>query len=102
MTRFLIPLVLVLIHAALVILIGSLIASSADSEAAMAWGLFLFIDFPVSLCFFALPPPFTTSRYLIAIPILFLGTIQWGIIGIVLQAIVNWFRRGKRAEHGEQ
>jgi len=93
-------LILVLIRAALVIHIGILIALNPDPEAEMFWCLFLsivVIDFPVSLCIFALPPPFTTSAYLIAIPILFLGTIQWGIIGIVLQRIVNWFRRGKKA-----
>ena len=96
MKRFLIPLVLVLIHAALVILIGTLIASSSDGEAEMAWLLFLVIDFPVSLCIFVRPSGSPV------IPILFLGTIQWGIIGIVFQAIVNWFRRGKGAKHGDQ
>jgi len=96
MKRFLIPLVLVLIHAALVILIGTLIALSPDGEAEMAWAIFLVIDFPVSLCIFAQPSGS------LAIPILLLGTIQWGIIGIVVQTIVNSFRRGKGTEHGDQ
>ena len=90
-----------IIHAALVIHIGILIALNPDPEEAMFWCLFLsilVIDFPVSLCIFALPPSSATSAYLIAIPILFLGTIQWGMIGIVLQKIVNWFRRGNKAE----
>ena len=102
MKRFLIPLTLVLIHAALVILIGTLIALSPDGEAGMAWCLFFFIDFPVSLCIFAPPPTFASTLSSFPIPILFLGTIQWAVVGFPFQAIVNWFRRGKGTERGDQ
>jgi len=85
---------------------GAAIASSSDGEAEMAWCLFFFIDFPASLCIFAPPPTFSSTLSSFAIPILFLGTIQWGLIGIVIQAIVNWLRRprhgGKGGEHGDQ
>jgi len=106
MKRFLIPLVLVLVHAALVILIGTLIASSPDPESEMAWVLFFFIDFPASLCIFAPPPTFSSTLSSFAVPILFLGTIQWGLIGIVLQAVVSWLWRSwhgdKGVEHDDQ
>jgi hypothetical protein len=81
----LIPLVLVLVHAALVIFIGTLVALSPDPETEMAWGLFFFIDFPVSLCLFEPPPTFASTLSSFAIPVFFLGTMQWGTIGIVLQ-----------------
>ncbi|MGA2034920.1 MAG: hypothetical protein ABSG68_21945 [Thermoguttaceae bacterium] len=106
MKRFWLPLILVLIHAVLVIFVGTLIALSPDPEAEMAWVLFFFIDFPASLCIFAPPPAFLSTLSSFAVPILFLGTIQWGLIGIVLQAVVNWLWRswhgGKGVEHGDQ
>ena len=92
MKNFLIPLVLVLVHAVLVALVGTLIALSPDPETEMAWILFFFIDFPISLCIFAPPPTFSSALSSFAVPILFLGTIQRGLVGFVLQAIVNWFR----------
>ena len=101
MKRFWLPLTLVLIHAALVAVMGAAIASSSDGEAEMGWCLFFFIDFPVSLCIFAPPPTFSSTLSSFAFPILFLGTIQWGMIGILLQTIVNWFHRGKGTEHGD-
>ena len=102
MKRFLIPLVLVLIHAALVVFVGAEIALSPDpAETEMAWLLFLFIDFPMSLCYPALWDGF--SPVMIALPILLIGTIQWGIVGFLLQKAVAWFRRRKKgAKHGDQ
>lgn len=91
--RFSIPLVLVLAHAVLVILTGTDIALSSDPEAGMVWIIFAHIDYPISLCFDLLPTVFLTSRVLCGLPVLLLGTIQWGIIGLLLQGVVYSFRQ---------
>ena len=93
MKRLWIPLVLVLIHAALVAIMGASIALSRDPEAGMAWGTFFFIDYPLSLCIFAPPPTFSSTLDAFALPILFLGTVQWGTVGFVAGSVVKWLRR---------
>lgn len=91
---FWIPLVLVLAHATLVILTAIDIALSADPEAGMVWIIFNVIDCPMSSFFGSMPTIFLTSRVLFGLPVLLLGTIQWGIIGLVLQGIVYSLRHG--------
>jgi hypothetical protein len=90
--RFWIPLVLVLAHATLVALIGTDIALSHDPEAGMVWRMFVFIDYPTSLCIDLLPP-FFSSNESIVLTILVVGTIQWGTVGLVLQQVVRWLHR---------
>jgi hypothetical protein len=106
MRYFLAPLVLILVHATLVALVGADIALSPDPETQMAWCLFFFIDFPLSLFIFAPPPTFASTVDSFALSILVLGTIQWAVVGIGIQTLVNWFRRsrhaGKGAEHGKK
>ncbi len=96
MKYFFIPVVLILVHATLVTLTAAHIVLG-HPEDAMAWCLFFVIDFPLSRLIFPPPPIFESSSLLIAIPILFLGTIQWATIGIGIQTLVNWFRRSRLA-----
>ena len=85
---------LVLAHAVLVILTAIDIALSADPEAGMVWIIFNVIDCPISAFFGSMPTIFLTSRVLFGLPVLLLGTIQWGIVGFVLQGIVYSLRHG--------
>ena len=89
--RFWIPLILMLAHATLVALVAIHISLSPDPEASMVWRVFLDIDYPMSLCIDSLPPIFS-SNALIVLTILTVGTIQWGIVGLVLQQVMKWFR----------
>jgi hypothetical protein len=94
--RFLIPLILVLIHAALVVITTTLVATSPDPETEMIWTAFYYIDFPASRWIFAPPPTFTSTVSSFTLPILFVGSIQWGAIGFALQAILKPFLRQRR------
>ncbi len=91
--RFRIPLVLVATHAVLVAVITLDIAMSPDPMAGMIWIIFDGIDYPISIFFSTFPSVFQTSRTLFAVPVLLLGTIQWGIVGLVVQGIVDFFRQ---------
>jgi hypothetical protein len=84
--RLWIPLVLVLLHTALVILAGVNIALSHDPEMCMIWRLFWDIDYPIARCLDFIPPIFS-SNALIPWTILVLGTIQWGIVGFAIRGI---------------
>lgn len=97
--RFSIPLVLMLAHAFLVALIAIHIALSSDPEAGMVWIAFNYFDYPLSMCIDLLPH-FFTSNAIVPWTILTVGTIQWGIIGLVLQRVLHWLRRNvKRFRH---
>jgi hypothetical protein len=90
--RFWIPVVAVLAHATLVALTGTEIALSDNPEAGMVWRIFLDIDYPMSLCIELLPQIFR-SNTLIVWTILVVGTIQWGLVGLVLQQAAKWIRQ---------
>jgi hypothetical protein len=85
--RFQIPLVSIAAHAVLVALIATSIAISSDPEAGMIWVIFDYIDYPMSLCIDSLPH-FFTSNALVPWTILGVGTIQWGLIGLLLQGVL--------------
>ena len=89
MKHVLIPLVLVLIQRVLLVAIARVdIALSPDPETEMVWLIFYFTDFPISRCIFA--SNFSSKLSSFALPILFLGTIPWGIIGFVIQGVLKW------------
>ena len=90
--RFSIPLVLMLAHAFLVGLIAIHIALSSDPEAGMVWIAFNYFDYPLSLCIDLLPN-FFTSNAVVPFTILGVGTIQWGIVGLVFQGTLYGLRR---------
>ena len=92
MKRFWIPLVGVLAHATLVALIGTEISLSHDPEAGMVWRMFDYFDYPMLLCIDLLPQIFS-SNALVVWTILVVGTIQWGLVGLVLQQVVKWIRQ---------
>ena len=99
MKRFQIPLVLVLGHATFVALTGIEVALYPDPEGGMIWLVVSDLDYPISRCIDSLPLVFSSNR-LFAWTLLALGTVQWGIVGLVLQGIVyslrqvvRWFRR---------
>jgi hypothetical protein len=91
--HFLIPVILVLVHAALVVIARTLIAISPDPESEMIWTAFYYIDFPLSRWIFAPPPTFTSTLSSFTLPILFVGTIQRSAVGFALQAILKLFFR---------
>jgi hypothetical protein len=89
--RFWIPLTLVLIHAVAVAMLSIHIALSSPVEV-MAWIIFVYIDFPMSLCFNLLPSIIKSSNILISLTFLVAGTIQWGIVGFALQYVVRFLQ----------
>lgn len=90
--RFQIPLILVAAHAVLVALIAASIATSSDPEAGMVWIAFNDFDYPLSQCIDFLPH-FFMSNALVPWTFLTVGTIQWGIVGLVLQGVICFFCR---------
>ena len=58
----------------------------------MGWIIFVYIDYPLSQCIRLLPPIFS-SNALFPWTVLGVGTIQWGIVGLVLQLSAMWIRR---------
>jgi hypothetical protein len=93
--HFSIPLVLMAAHAVLVALIATSIAMSSDPEAGMIWIAFNYFDYPISLCIDLLPH-FFTSNAVVPFTILGVGTIQWGIVGLVLQGVAGLLRRSMK------
>lgn len=90
--RFSIPLVLIATHAVLVALVALSIKLSSEPEAGMGWIMFVIIDFPLSHCINLLPPIFSTDA-LFPWTVLGVGTVQWGIVGLVLQLSAMWIHQ---------
>jgi hypothetical protein len=90
---FAFPVILLLAHSGLVALIFHGVRSSNDPEAAMGWILFAVIDWPASSPFF----PALNDGLNFVMGIAILGGLQWFIIGLSLQRIVEWGLRRIRS-----
>ena len=84
---FLLPLVLICIHSAMVALVAVAISTSPDPEAGMAWVLPFYADFPASLLIRAMPHGNAMVLFLIV------GGVYWGIIGAIIQFLWRKFTR---------
>jgi hypothetical protein len=87
------PLVLVLIHAVLVGVTGIFTALSSHPMAGMMWLMFDYIDYPISLCLASSSPMFFSTPILFPLIVLVAGTIQWSIVGFVLQGVYRSLAR---------
>ena len=86
--RFLLPVVLICAHSAMVVLVAVAISKSPDPEAGMAWVLPYCADFPASLLIRVFFP-------VLGGPVSFLvvGGVYWGIIGVIIQSLWRRFAR---------
>jgi hypothetical protein len=85
------PLFLICVHSALLILLGFSISTSRDPEAAMAWVLPYYLDFPTSLLNSAFVP---MSDLQATVFFLIAGGVQWIIIGAIIQSLWRGVMRG--------
>ncbi len=93
----LLPIILVCTHSALVVLLAIAVAMSADTEAAMAWILPYYIDYPASLLVSVFG---MTSDSQLPVFFFFLGVVYWGAIGILIQSVWGWFSRRCKSNAG--
>jgi hypothetical protein len=81
-----VPIVAVLVQAAVVCLVWVLVRTSDDPEAGMAWTLVGWLDWPFSLAF-----PVGDERTIV-LAALTIGSLHWLAIGLEVQVFVNGIR----------
>ena len=80
---------LFLVHAVFVALIYILWATSSDVERGMIWMTVFLFDLPSSLLFVDLPD----AKPLLAISAIFIGGLQWALLGAFLDVLRKGYRR---------
>jgi hypothetical protein len=82
--------ILVLLHA--LVIAGNLVAfyTSQDPERAFIWVYGFFASYPSSLLIRVIRP---SDGVALAATLLLIGTLQWGIIGVAIDAIIHRARR---------
>src|SRR6266481_5590163 len=78
------------LHAIVLFAIATLFYTSHDSERQWVWFYAVIVDYPCSLVTGFLPD-WGDATYTAVM--LFAGTFQWGIVGIVTDSVVCYFRR---------
>ncbi len=97
------PIIFSVVHVVLFLLMCLAINASDDGQAPMNWGIFAFLDFPISLLYFYDWPIFKQSILAtIFYPPYFihglLGVIWWYLVGVFIVKLINWSRQVARKE----
>jgi hypothetical protein len=93
------PAILIATHTALVFTLYLVIRISHDSEAVALWAITYPIDYPTSKIVAAISPTYGIETALVLV---FVGGIHWGVIGVLLRAIMKALkltpRKGQQSE----
>jgi hypothetical protein len=93
--------VLIILHAIILVTAATLFYTSHEPERQWVWVYAIMAGYPSSLAIEFLPHWFLPywGEATFATILLLTGTLQWGVVGAVVDSIVHWFSRKSALPH---